>query len=723
MADESQRVTWPPRLVGALFSGSRPFEGPAYLAINNLTVLLGANGAGKSTTLRLLERHLPRIGTTRHDDGWDLAGSACSFFVEVNDDQLETLLRDALERPAPPPDRAKPSVPLVLQPATALEGTPAEPVEIALRHLAPVRSGDRQESAERTEELRHSRLLRVRRADEGTFRIDWCVPSTPGAEKDGNDAAPELGPPVAVAALGSTTRTMLPMAVAVPRDLDEIRWQLREAILDILVHVRWAEKDRWARTHGIALEPTESRRNTRAWLRDPDADIAVVDPDARALCALASDLATTLAPSFVSDVHRAQVSVEPIYEWERGPQLCLELLGPPELRYPMRAAADGHKVWLQLAVLESVAILRRYLAVLEALLERPGHPREGASGDDRLAWKQYDAALGLFRAFSRGKESADPPLDQFISLRNVGHRLYLIDEPEQHLHPRLQRSAARWLVGAGTAGASQCLVVTHSPHYLRIPGNVSFAYLQQVLNGARRTHSTISLLTPELLAATDEVAEEMGFDRGELLSAVSTIVFVEGQADKLFLDAYCGARLHHAGIALVPIHGAVSAERKGVVDSEVVLFWTAAKLAVLLDNLIEDEWRQLEEDSDYRLAQSRKPAKTELKAMADILMRAEQVGRSITPVGIPVDDIFDLLDEEILRERFGFPGHAAARAQHEEVSARKKINWKAFYRETYGVEVEPRLFGEVGEEMARRDASSPQLTRLVDALVLLADNP
>ena len=115
----------------------------------------------------------------------------------------------------------------------------------------------------------------------------------------------------------------------------------------------------------------------------------------------------------------------------------------------------------------------------------------------------------------------------------------------------------------------------------------------------------------------------------------------------------------------MPIHGAVVAERKGVVDSEIVLTWTAARLAVLLDNLVEQEWQRLVDDPDYRNEQSRKSAKTELKAMADILIRAKQVGRSITPVGIPVDDVFDLLDEELLKQRFErFPGHEKARAAH-----------------------------------------------------------
>jgi hypothetical protein len=728
LAEAAPRVTWPPRLVGALFEGPRPFGGLAYLALDSLTVLLGANGAGKSTTLRLLESHLPMLASRPGQEVADLPTSSCSFFVEVSDEQLELIVQDALttDSPGSPHDE---KVPFAVGAAgAACEVDAGESfLERGLQQLSGGGKVLNVDPARVATAMRDSRIMRVRSTGASRREIDWCLPWQLASELGITDGETDGDGdwPIPVASLGSTTRTMLPTAVAVPRALDDVRLELRDAILDTLVHLRWAERDRWARDHGVAIEDDGTRRGTKAWLKAPEAEVAAVEPDARALCALASDLATTLAPSFISDSHRISISVEPIHQWERGgPTIRLDLERDGGVRFSMHAAADGHKVWLQLAVLEAVAVLRRYLSVLEGLLERPDKVREAATAKSRGAWKQYDAAIELLRTFGRPKPGDGPPLEQFISLRNVGHRLYLIDEPEQHLHPRLQRSAARWLVDAGTAGASQCLVVTHSPHYLRIPGRVSFAYLQQVVGDSAQPRSVIRLLTPDVLAATDEVAQEMGFDRGELLSAVSTILFVEGQADKKFLDAFCGARLHHAGIALVPIHGAVHAERKGVVDSEVVLSWTAARLAVLLDNLVEDEWRKLEEDPDFRLEQARKPAKTELKAMAEILLRADQVGRSIVPLGIPVDDIFDLLDEDLLRERFDdFPGHAAARRAHDEATARKKVNWKAFYRDAYGIDVEPELFGEIGAAMAARNSTSAMLEELISRVVALVEDP
>jgi len=515
---------------------------------------------------------------------------------------------------------------------------------------------------------------------------------------------------------------MLPTAVAVPRNEDEIRLELRSSIVDLLIHLRWGEQDRWASSRGVQPSAGVERRGTRAWLADPDSDSATVEPKARALCSLASQLATRLVPPFVSESHSIEISLDGFPDWDRdGPALALELRRGPNVRFPLRRAADGFKVWLQLGLLESVAILRRYLDVLDNLLDQaiattPAADRTRATRE----WRTYKSAVSLLAQVGPSEEGS-AALSQFTALRNVGHRLYLIDEPEQHLHPRLQRSASRWLADAGTAGASQCVVVTHSPQYLRIPGDVSFAYLRRV-EARGHAYTVIRALTPELLSAADEVAADMGFDRGELINAVSAIVFVEGQADKQFLDAFCGEELHHAGVLLIPIHGAVSVHRKGLVDSEIVLSLTSARLGVLLDNLIADEWRAIGADSTLCREAARTSKKTELKAMAEILQRAQEVGRAIEPLGIPVADIFDLLDEPILRARFPkFPGHAQARDDWGLANAKQRVNWKTFYLDRYGIAVEPDLFGAIAAEMVKAGCRPPEVDDLVARLVTLAE--
>jgi predicted ATPase len=49
-------------------------------------------------------------------------------------------------------------------------------------------------------------------------------------------------------------------------------------------------------------------------------------------------------------------------------------------------------------------------------------------------------------------------------------RLYLIDEPEQRLHPALQRRAARWLSTAMRQWDAQCILATHAIPFIDLPG-------------------------------------------------------------------------------------------------------------------------------------------------------------------------------------------------------------------------------------------------------------
>ncbi len=704
MSDGPPRITWPPRLLAAHFHGPRPFRDAAFLPLKALTVLFGANGAGKTTTLGVLSQCLPSLAATvarpRDPD------TRCTFFVQVTDDQLEQLAEDAIasqrqgDGPAirwtgdgfPTSSRYEP-----------VEGpdAPGAWLNMLTRGLPETSS----ETLALVDQLSESRIVAVNSTTPaGPYELSWCLPPTTAGEV-----------PQPVAPLGVTTRTMLPVAVSVPRAADEIADELRDSVLAILDHLRWSERDRWANAHNVPLPEIATRRGTQAWLENPDSDVAAISEDGRAICHLASLLATELAPTFVSEGHSIRVTIPPIHQWEKGgPSLALELARSDDAVYPLSKAADGHRIWLQLTLLETVSILRRYLELLDTLFARSQTDANvGRARDD------YEGTVALLRTFSRRGEPSPAALRQFKELRNIGHRLYLIDEPEQHLHPRVQRSAADWLAGEGTAGASQVVVVTHSPHYLRLPGDVGFNHLRNAPGRSTNSHSVISELSPELLGATDDIAQEMGFDRGELLTSVAAFVFVEGQADKLMLEAFCAAELHHAGIALIPIHGAVHADRKGVVDSELVLGWTAARIAVLLDNLAEDEWSRLQSDPDYCREQSRKSKKLELKAMAQILVRAKELGRDIIPVGIPVPDIFDLLDDSTITDLYpAFPGHAAARAAFDEHSetASQKMGWKAFYKDTYGIAVEPSLFAEIGAQMAARGARSDALSELIERI-------
>ncbi len=62
-----------------------------------------------------------------------------------------------------------------------------------------------------------------------------------------------------------------------------------------------------------------------------------------------------------------------------------------------------------------------------------------------------------------------PELAEFFSAPR--YRVYLLDEPEQHLHPALERRAASWLSTAMSQWAAQCVIATHAIAFIDIPGD------------------------------------------------------------------------------------------------------------------------------------------------------------------------------------------------------------------------------------------------------------
>src|SRR5688572_27901916 len=97
MSPAEPRSPGAPRLVGAALDGQFPL-GPTYLPLSPLTVLVGPNGTGKSTLLRVLAEHLPSLeGPPAEILPPDVISRPKSqptaiFFVELTADQFENLL-------------------------------------------------------------------------------------------------------------------------------------------------------------------------------------------------------------------------------------------------------------------------------------------------------------------------------------------------------------------------------------------------------------------------------------------------------------------------------------------------------------------------------------------------------------------------------------------------------------------------------------------------------
>jgi hypothetical protein len=322
-------------------------------------------------------------------------------------------------------------------------------------------------------------------------------------------------------------------------------------------------------------------------------------------------------------------------------------------------------------------------------------------------------------------EWAIEDLADLVVEHDTRSRVYVIDEPEQHLHPALERLAATWMTKFAARPATQVVVATHSPRFLRARGNVVWNFIEPNA-GHRADHdpgglspSRIATFRPHEKDALSDVARIMGFDRGELLLGASLILFVEGDSDMRVLNELFGPELHGAGVAMFPIHGVVDAEQKGLANAEILVRYTTANTALLVDNARRDDAQRLLDDPDFRREKMRSRARrdTELRAMARVVDAACRLKRRLVPLSIPVADIFDLLDETLIKNRFGgFPGHAEARA----AAAFAAESWKDLYATKFGIDVlkDDWIFEQVAREMRRRQhIPDPTLMTLLDDIL------
>ena len=156
-------------------------------------------------------------------------------------------------------------------------------------------------------------------------------------------------------------------------------------------------------------------------------------------------------------------------------------------------------------------------------------------------------------------------------------------------------------------------------------------------------------IEPRALRAADLVAEELGLDRGELLAFVRQVVFVEGETDRLFMEELYGPELDRAGIVLIPLGGATRSQTV-MPMATLLLRYTTAAVAVVLDDVARESFDRLVTDPEYRAESARSSKQVELRELARLMVLAVEQERTIVPLGIPVKDIFDLIDEDVVRD-------------------------------------------------------------------------
>lgn len=592
-----------------------------------VTTLLGPNDVGKTTLLSFVAT---RLRASRPPSGFGESQAAITFFCACDPWEADFLIAnltgdlrgdDASEHLADPAADVRREIRDAgvwrgrrLDAAIVSAASAREDWINALRASAPPGDAWKEILTELhgSDTLAFTQGLFERRP---AWTVHWCLPplaacpprlqralrgsGLPGADPSAGEVsygepwptASSSEAPTPVAPIGMTDIDPLPEPLSVPTSMSEVSARLEDAIGALVNHVRWpptaqaSEDDLDGLPHpedpdwpGISADPMDG------WVgQNEDGMVKQIHDEALLACRTLANCATELLPSFVSSRYELRLVPQPL-DSARRISVSLAPRGH-SAGFPVTEAAAGYQLWIQLALLETEALVRRYIALLELFLgfwmtayedlcemqdpyeSGPGDPSPSAleqaetnatqllAAHEQLARAALDGLfdLPLKRAQLLGLAG---PCDVTSQRKHVldlwRTTVYFIDEPERHLHPRIQREAAAWLARPDRQTGSQIVTATHSPAFLRAGRDAPLVYIRRQADA--RAH--LDAMDVARLNAMTEQAMDLGFDRGELLATVAVILFVEGRADKAVLDALVGPELRAHGTAIVPMHGA-----------------------------------------------------------------------------------------------------------------------------------------------------------------------
>jgi AAA domain, putative AbiEii toxin, Type IV TA system len=323
-----------------------------------------------------------------------------------------------------------------------------------------------------------------------------------------------------------------------------------------------------------------------------------------ATAAVIAEEANRVAPSFLRDEGQIGVEVLPVSVWgARRPQ------DPGDVHWPGRVARDLRVV--------GAGTARWTAAVVKLACRRLAKGRQVVTDQDGAVISDRAAVRDLVAA-----ARAEPLSQAAVRLEPAdAPGVYVIDEPEAHLHPAAIASVRAWLEDlAGTATA--VLAATHSPMLLDTDSHLATRVLVLPGDGGTELQALTGIMDERLAGA----ASELGITKGDLLLMTRLVVFVEGPHDVIVLDEWFGNELRDAGIRVFPAHGGDNFQelvttRPGVVGSEIIDA-LGIRIAVISD---------------------RSPNRVE-PAVKRLLSEAERAGREVTHVSLSEEDILFYLD-------------------------------------------------------------------------------
>lgn len=754
------------KLIGYTAQRARRGLFAVHMSLGPLTVLLGANDAGKSTLLRSLYEDLRGRPA---DEELSPSQDGGAIYAELTDEEIRGLVpADGLANAAwglggyrsdatPDLDLATsqasssaPGVSLEEWIGTLRENTVSPPsFSVVLDQLLSSRivcfepvaqsTGRRQFLAywclpsletlrvEVRDALKESKLERFAAGNAQRKGGLWFQTSRPRFFFGGVQHLHAEHAPVIVAPLSWNERVAPPEVLFTPASFDQIRQAITDSVAGVVADVRFGERDyvqdyEWS--HELELE----RSAPRVWLERHGSGWRI-DPVATGALALLRAQAQRLLPDFVGSRYEIELTFRPVDDWfDASPiELAVRRRGSRDSAFEPEDLADGFHLWLQLAFAGGLSAVDGLRAQLQTLGEWAGKAFNQSISVDTAAELDQEfspSVLELAGAeIAAAATTPDPAMPSPVErsetqekrFATFARRVVVADEPERHLHPRLQRKAAQWLGGLADDSAAQCVVASHAIAFLGVN--------DAVLNYVTRIDGKVIVesIDGTALDALDTVARDVGFNRGELLATVSCFLLVEGEHDRVTLEGIFGRELRAAGVFVVPLRGS---PRRSLLDVDTLWRFMTAPVAVALDNLPMEDVAAAQADPDA-IGKLRQPKATEeAKAVATIIRAAHGTDKRVEFLGHAEVDLIDTLEDDAIRDEFPrWPGQQAMRiawetyrAQHQS-SARSR---KAWLEKTYGLPNDTGTYIRLAAAHLRLGLRPAALATIVEAAVRLA---
>jgi AAA domain, putative AbiEii toxin, Type IV TA system len=410
-----------------------------------------------------------------------------------------------------------------------------------------------------------------------------------------------------------------------------------------------------------AVDKLMNTHSRKGWLETTADGGFVARPEIRQTLARLADASNRLAPSFVTERGPIDIRLAPAAEW-------LDSDAPRTM--VGRARANGEFI---------------------------GFPMLGA-GTRRWVGESVRQACQEI--------TSDDSAGEATTIQGV---IYLIDEPEMHLHPLAQRDVLDWIEQRVAEGHS-AVVATHSPVFLN-PSLSSAKLHALVRQDADLCQFDLSADTIDDLAAVDGLGTALGLDRVMALQVMRGVLVVEGLHDELIIKKFWAADLAHARIRLLALRGTRNASR--LIESD-LLGSLGVPLCVMFDDVRDDVLESLLGGTEADV-ETLNPEEAKVRSLLQALRHQQEAGHDVSFVPFPLPDVIAALPMAAIQR--AFPGTHAEWSQliSEWRSSDRGRGFKAFALDRLGLgQVHSDDFVKrVLSQVAPEDEPAVELTRAV----------